>query len=316
MSSAEAEILNLVNSWSRAFEAKNVDGMLANYAPDVVFFDLKPPSTLSGLPAVRSMWEACMPFFPESFTVEHTEQNVTVSGDLAFFSGVNHVVPKETSDPNVHEMHVRVTVCFRKIDGQWKVVHEHSSIPINPVTQKAEFTAARPAKKQKVEPSPNALKATTPTDTTLLVTRNFDAPRDKVFDATVQPEMVRKWVLGPPGWTMPVCELDARPGGRFKYEWVKPDGTEEKGMCMRGEFLEVDRDKGREVHTELFDEDWTGGRTTVTSEHKVIDETHSRLEMTIEYSSKEARDAAMKIGMLDGMEDSYRRLDELLSNKP
>src|SRR6267142_2389988 len=104
------------------------------------------------------------------------------------------------------------------------------------------------------------MKVTTPTDREILVTRVFDAPRTLVFDAHTKPELVKRWLTGPPGWTMPVCEIDLSVGGRYRYVWRGPNGEE---MGMGGVYREVVRPE-RIVATQLFDQDWTGGETVGT----------------------------------------------------
>lgn len=97
---------------------------------------------------------------------------------------------------------------------------------------------------------PGTLKVTTPSEREIVMTRVFDAPRGLVFDACTKPELVQRWLLGPPGWTMPVCEIDLRVGGRYRYVWRRDrDGSE---MAMGGVYREIER-PGRIVHTELFD---------------------------------------------------------------
>ena len=71
----------------------------------------------------------------------------------------------------------------------------------------------------------NALKVTTPTDREIVITREFNAPRELVWDAMSRPELLRRWLLGPPGWEMTVCEEDARVGGTFRWAWSGPDGA-------------------------------------------------------------------------------------------
>lgn len=154
----------------------------------------------------------------------------------------------------------------------------------------------------------NTLQVTAPSDREIVMTRVFDAPRQLVFDAHTKPDLVRRWLLGPPGWTMPVCEIDLRVGGRFRYVWRKDDGAE---MGMGGVFREIVRPE-RIVHTELFDQDWTGGETVSTTRFTERDD-RTTLTITTLYSSKEARDGALKSGMTDGMEVGYARLDELLA---
>jgi len=70
------------------------------------------------------------------------------------------------------------------------------------------------------------LKVTTPSDREIAMTRVFDAPRTLVFDAHTKPDLVRLWLLGPPGWSMPVCEMDVRVGGTYRWVWRHDrDGT-------------------------------------------------------------------------------------------
>jgi uncharacterized protein YndB with AHSA1/START domain len=146
---------------------------------------------------------------------------------------------------------------------------------------------------------------TTPSDLEVAMTRVFEAPRSLVWDAHTQPEHVTQWMLGPEGWTMPVCEIDLRPGGAWHFVWRRSDGSE---LDMRGEYSEVVPPE-RLVSTESWGEDWPetlntlllteeGGKTTLTS--------------TMLYPSKETRDAALQTGMKDGATVSFDRLAEYL----
>jgi uncharacterized protein YndB with AHSA1/START domain len=151
------------------------------------------------------------------------------------------------------------------------------------------------------------LIVTTPSDREIAMTRVFDAPRNLVFDAWTKPELVRRWLLGPPGWTMPVCEIDLRVGGAYRFEWLGQDGTR---MCMGGVYREIVIPE-RIVNTQLFDVDWTGGETLGTL--LLTDQGgKTRLSNSVLYSSREARDAALRTRMAEGVEAGYARLDELL----
>ena len=156
-------------------------------------------------------------------------------------------------------------------------------------------------------PHTGQLRVSTPSDREILMTREFDAPRRLVWDAWTRPELLRKWLFGPDGWSLAVCDMDLRPGGAFRWVWRKDGGTE---MGMRGEYREIVPPE-RIVHTELFDEDWTGGQTLVTL---VLTERAGRTTaaMTILYSSRQARDGALKSGMERGMAMGYDRLDRIL----
>jgi uncharacterized protein YndB with AHSA1/START domain len=155
--------------------------------------------------------------------------------------------------------------------------------------------------------STGKLIVTTPTDREIVMTRVFDAPRDLVFEAVTIPDLVKRWLWGPDGWTMPICEIDLKVGGKYRYVWRHADGRE---MGMGGVYREIVPPE-RVVSTELFDEDWTGGEvlgTLVLSEQAG----KTTLTQTLLYPSKEVRDNVLKSGMERGVAVSYDRLDEVL----
>lgn len=144
-----------------------------------------------------------------------------------------------------------------------------------------------------------------PGEREVVITRVVDAPRRLVFEAFTNPAHVPKWLTGPEGMTMPVCEIDLRPGGRWRYVYRLPDGGE---MTLQGTFREVSPPE-RVVHTESWGPEWpetvntlvlteTGGQTTIN--------------ITVLYPTAEARDAALQTGMKDGMDQGFARLDTLL----
>lgn len=152
-----------------------------------------------------------------------------------------------------------------------------------------------------------ALKVTTPSDCEIEITREFDAPRQLVYDAMTKPEFLRRWFFGPPGWELVVCEIDLKVGGTYRYVWRAPDGME---MGMGGVWLELDP-PGHMVNTQLFDEDWTGGETVGTLT-LTENEGRTTLRNVVVYASKEVRDAALRSGMEEGMAAGYDRLEEML----
>jgi uncharacterized protein YndB with AHSA1/START domain len=153
------------------------------------------------------------------------------------------------------------------------------------------------------------VSVTTPSDREILITRAFDAPRRLVFDCLSRPELVKQWLLGPPGWSMPVCEIDFRVGGRYRYVWRNTDGRD---MGMSGVYREIVPPE-RLVQTELFDEDWTGGETLATT--RLTEQAgETTLTTTVLYSSKEARDGALRTGMTEGLDHSYDKLAALLDS--
>lgn len=156
----------------------------------------------------------------------------------------------------------------------------------------------------------NKLDISLPTDREIVITRSFDAPRELVWDCHTKPALVRRWLLGPPGWEMPVCEIDLRVGGMYRYEWL--DKSRGKTMGMGGTFTAVTKPEHIGAR-EKFDDDWTGGETEVS---QLFTEKAGRttLTLTVLYASKEARDGAAKSGMTDGMEHGYQLLDQVLAS--
>jgi uncharacterized protein YndB with AHSA1/START domain/effector-binding domain-containing protein len=152
------------------------------------------------------------------------------------------------------------------------------------------------------------LKVVASGDREIVMTREFDAPRALVFDAFTNPELLRKWLLGPDGWSMPVCELDLRPGGVYRFVWKREsDGS---SMGVSGVYREVSPPE-RTVHTETFDDAWYPGEAVITT---VFEEKDGRTKttMTILYVSREARDGVLASPMEGGVRQSYDRLAEFL----
>lgn len=155
------------------------------------------------------------------------------------------------------------------------------------------------------------LQLTTRGDREIIMTRVFEAPRKLVFDAFTKPELVRRWMLGPDGWTMPVCEIDLRVGGSYRYVWRNAKGTE---MGMGGVYREIVPPE-RIVSTEKFDEAWYPGEAVGTI---VLLEQAGKTTVTQTglYQSREARDAVLKSGMERGVVASYDRLAVVLASQP
>ncbi len=155
------------------------------------------------------------------------------------------------------------------------------------------------------------LKLATRGDREIVMTRVFDCPRSLVWDAFTKPELVRRWLLGPPDWTMPVCEIDFRVGGRYRYVWRNGAGIE---MGMGGVYREIAAPE-RIVTTEKFDQPWYPGEavgTLVLLEHSGT----TTLTQTLLYESREAREAVLKSGMETGVAASYDRLEDVLLSIP
>jgi len=154
------------------------------------------------------------------------------------------------------------------------------------------------------------LQLTTPTDPEIAMTRVFDAPRRLLFDAHTKPELVKRWLLGPDGWSMPVCDIDLRVGGAYRYVWRRDsDGTE---MGMGGVYREIAAPE-RLVATEKFDDPWYPGEAVDTTV-LVEQDGKTTLTLTVRYESQEIRDAVLNSDMKRGVADSYDRLAKLLAS--
>src|SRR5262245_15612307 len=153
---------------------------------------------------------------------------------------------------------------------------------------------------------PGRTAITQPSDREVAMTRVFDAPRELVWDAWTKPDHVRQWMLGPEGWTMPVCEIDLRVGGAWHFVWRRADGSE---MGMRGVYREIVPPE-RLVCTEAWSGDWPETLSTL-----ILSEQDGKTTITqrVLYPSREARDAALQTGMLEGASEGFDRLDEYLA---
>lgn len=152
------------------------------------------------------------------------------------------------------------------------------------------------------------LQVTAQGERDIVITRRFDAPRHLVFEAHTRPELVRRWLLGPDGWSMAVCEIDLRVGGRYHYVWQHAASGRQFGMG--GAFREIAA-PGRLVSTERFDESPFPGEAVNTL---VLTEEHGQtlLTLTSVYPTGELRDMALRSGMEQGIGPSYERLQALI----
>jgi uncharacterized protein YndB with AHSA1/START domain len=155
------------------------------------------------------------------------------------------------------------------------------------------------------------LKLTTRGDREIVLTRVFQAPRSLVFKAMTTPELLERWMLGPPGWSMVTCEIDLKVGGVYRHEWCSSQGMR---MGMHGVYREIVPSE-LIVTTASFDlgcEPQSGEQITTAS----LSEDHGRttLSMVVLYPSTQARDATIASGMEHGLAASYDTLEALLTS--
>lgn len=154
------------------------------------------------------------------------------------------------------------------------------------------------------------LTVTTPTDTQLVIARHFDAPDHLVFACYTQPALIRRWLTGPDGWSMPVCTYEARNGGGYRFEW---HGPEDAVLAVSGRISMIETLRLIDAH-EQFDGDAMGPpyRSELVF---TADGDTTLVTNCLTYASPDHRDLAAGTGMAEGMEMSYAKLDALLAQE-
>jgi uncharacterized protein (TIGR02246 family) len=137
-SNDEARIRELMDNWAKKFRAKDLDGIMSIYAPDIVSFDAIAQLQFKGLDTYRKHWEACLSFCQGPITFEIRDMNITVGDGVAFAYFLTRCGGTDQSGEEKASW-MRATICFRKINGEWKVVHEHYSAPFDMESGKALF---------------------------------------------------------------------------------------------------------------------------------------------------------------------------------
>lgn len=155
------------------------------------------------------------------------------------------------------------------------------------------------------------LEITALSEREIRIVRVFAAPRELVFRAFTEPKLLRRWLFGPDGWSLDVCELDLRPGGAYRYVWLRErDGLR---MGAGGVFRAIEA-PSRLVSTERFDDPWYPGDSLVTME---LTESRGRttLTQTLLYESEAARDGVLRSPMDEGLRAGFDRLDDVLAGE-
>ncbi len=161
-------------------------------------------------------------------------------------------------------------------------------------------------------PTPiKGLQVSTPTDTTIVMTRTFNAPRRLVWEAFTVPDTMRRWMLPPPGWTLTICECEPCMAGALRLVW-KSEEADPAGT-LHGVFTEAVQHE-RMIHTEvmLLGSGQPIGSQVETHEFAEKDGV-TTMRITQVYTSKEARDGAVASGADQGMEAGFKQLDAVLA---
>jgi uncharacterized protein YndB with AHSA1/START domain len=152
------------------------------------------------------------------------------------------------------------------------------------------------------------LSVSTPSDTQIIIERLFVAPPHLVYACNTQPALIRRWLTGPEGWTMPVCTYDARVGGGYRFEW-QGQAAEEK-LALSGEIKAIEAIRYIDA-SELFDDGVMGPAYRAELRFE-LEGQGTRLIQTLTYTSMAHRYMVASTGMAEGMEASFSSLDRLL----
>jgi ketosteroid isomerase-like protein len=124
----EIRIRDILEEWARAVRARNIEGVMANHASDILLFEVPPPVRSPGEAAYRQSWELFFKWADDPVTFDLSELSVTAGDDLAFCHGLIRCRAKDDSGETA-DLLIRLTGCLRKIGGAWTIVHEHHSEP-------------------------------------------------------------------------------------------------------------------------------------------------------------------------------------------
>lgn len=152
------------------------------------------------------------------------------------------------------------------------------------------------------------LSVSSPSDTELVIERAFVAPPHLVYACYTQPSLIRRWLTGPEGWTMPVCTYDAREGGGYRFEWHGPNNA---FLAVEGAITALDAIRYIDAQ-EQFDSGVMGPAYRSQLEFRLRDQ-GTLVVNSFTYGSREHRDMAVATGMAEGMEMSFGSLDRLLA---
>jgi uncharacterized protein YndB with AHSA1/START domain len=145
----------------------------------------------------------------------------------------------------------------------------------------------------------------------IVISRKFNTTSSALYKAYVHPEILKSWLMGPPGWTMTVCTFEPQVGGSYRYEWKHDSGY---SMGLSGKIQEIAPNK-KIVISEQFDESWYPGQALVTTTFEYFDKDTTLMKTNIKYESPEAMTKVLNSGMEQGLSISYDRLEEWFSNK-
>jgi ketosteroid isomerase-like protein len=130
MTTNEAAIRELLDGFVRAISAKDIDGVMSVYAPELVAFDIVPPLQYEGAGAFKNVWLGLFELFQDPIHYEIRDLSITAGDDVAFSHSFNRL-NGTTKNGRTSAVWVRSTVCFRKTNGTWRIFHVQVSVPVD-----------------------------------------------------------------------------------------------------------------------------------------------------------------------------------------
>jgi uncharacterized protein (TIGR02246 family) len=127
LSEDEAALQELIAQWAKAVREEDLPGIRANHDPDILMFDVPPPFVSRGLEAYMATWKIFFPCQARPIAFDFVEVEITAGSDVAFATAIGHCNYMKNGKKT--DLNFRLTMGFRKKDGQWRIVHEHHSLP-------------------------------------------------------------------------------------------------------------------------------------------------------------------------------------------
>jgi uncharacterized protein (TIGR02246 family) len=122
------EIKRAFERWDTALREKDLDALAQCYVPDVVVYDIG--TQLVGFDKLRALWEGCFPYFPNPIGCERKDVNIQISADIAVATFLSRMSGMESDHPSARAW-IRSTICLLRVDGEWRIFHEHASFPVD-----------------------------------------------------------------------------------------------------------------------------------------------------------------------------------------
>ncbi len=136
MADQNPEVMTLLERFDAALNKKDLDALAKCYDDNVRVFDVG--AQVEGFGGLRRLWESCFPYFTKPIEIERRDINMHVNDGMAIVSFYSRIKGVETDNPAATSW-LRTTMCMKKIDGAWKIVHDHISFPVNCETEKPEY---------------------------------------------------------------------------------------------------------------------------------------------------------------------------------